>query len=228
MKIYFVRHGHPDYANDCLTELGHKQALAVSEQLENCEIEQVFSSPKGRAIQTAEYTSKLFGINVIECAFMKEIEWGSINEGPILYDGHPWHTIDFLSTQGKDLTDKEWFKKEPYCNNKMVNSVKNLTEGLDAWLLKLGYQREGDYYRVVGKSTNKAVAMFSHGGSSSAALSHLLNIPFPHFCGAFRPELTSITVVELSDNEGELCYPRLLIFNDTRHIDSCSNIFYGV
>ena len=25
MKIYFVRHGHPDYKNDCLTELGHKQ-----------------------------------------------------------------------------------------------------------------------------------------------------------------------------------------------------------
>ena len=29
MIIYFVRHGHPDYKNDCLTELGKKQAEAA-------------------------------------------------------------------------------------------------------------------------------------------------------------------------------------------------------
>ena len=28
MKIYFIRHGDPDYKNDCLTELGRKQAAA--------------------------------------------------------------------------------------------------------------------------------------------------------------------------------------------------------
>ncbi len=28
MRIIFVRHGHPDYTNDCLTELGHLQAGA--------------------------------------------------------------------------------------------------------------------------------------------------------------------------------------------------------
>ena len=30
MRIVFVRHGHPDYKNDCLTELGHKQAVAIA------------------------------------------------------------------------------------------------------------------------------------------------------------------------------------------------------
>ena len=30
MKIIFVRHGHPNYQLDCLTELGHPQAEAAA------------------------------------------------------------------------------------------------------------------------------------------------------------------------------------------------------
>ena len=33
MRILFVRHGDPDYKNDCLTELGREQAEAVSRRL---------------------------------------------------------------------------------------------------------------------------------------------------------------------------------------------------
>ena len=33
MRILFIRHGDPDYEHDCLTELGRRQALAVSERL---------------------------------------------------------------------------------------------------------------------------------------------------------------------------------------------------
>ena len=29
MRIIFVRHGHPNYRKDCLTELGHLQAKAA-------------------------------------------------------------------------------------------------------------------------------------------------------------------------------------------------------
>ena len=32
MKIYFVRHGHPNYELDCLTPLGHRQAEAAAEE----------------------------------------------------------------------------------------------------------------------------------------------------------------------------------------------------
>ena len=51
MKIYFVRHGHPDYKTDSLTELGKKQAQAAAERLKNCNIERVFASSKGRAVR---------------------------------------------------------------------------------------------------------------------------------------------------------------------------------
>ena len=64
MLLYFVRHGHPDYANDCLTELGRKQATAVAERLKNCGIEQIYSSSNGRALQTAMYTAKALDLQV--------------------------------------------------------------------------------------------------------------------------------------------------------------------
>ena len=35
MKIVFVRHGHPNYHEDCLTELGHLQAEAAARRLES-------------------------------------------------------------------------------------------------------------------------------------------------------------------------------------------------
>lgn len=49
MDIYFIRHGHPNYETDSLTELGNKQAKAVSNRLKNCNIERIYSSTMGRA-----------------------------------------------------------------------------------------------------------------------------------------------------------------------------------
>ena len=43
MRIIFVRHGHPDYKNDCLTEVGHLHAEAASERLKGESIQRIFS-----------------------------------------------------------------------------------------------------------------------------------------------------------------------------------------
>ena len=41
MRIIFVRHGEPDYAHDCLTEMGKLQAVAAAERLRNEGIEEI-------------------------------------------------------------------------------------------------------------------------------------------------------------------------------------------
>ena len=219
MKIYFVRHGHPNYEKNCLTELGHKQAKKAAEILKNSGITQVFSSPYGRTLETAEYTAKALGLKIHICEFIKEILWGSIDGEPLLAHGHPWMVSRVFVEEGKTLLDTEWRQKEPYSRSKILESVDTVEQGLDGWLAQFGYQREGEYYRVVGENTDKTVAVFSHGGSSGIALSHLLNIPFPQFCGIFRLDYTSITVVELSNKVGELCFPQVVVMNDARHIE---------
>ena len=84
MRIILIRHGDPNYEKDCLTELGHKQAAAAAQRLLSEDIDEIYSSPQGRAFQTAEYFSKASGIKDIHILdFIREIRYGREGE---LYD----------------------------------------------------------------------------------------------------------------------------------------------
>ena len=218
MKIYFVRHGHPNYEKDCLTELGKKQAEKAAERLADSGIEQIFASTKGRALETAAYTAELLGLPVTGCDFMREISWHSLPGIQKNVDAHPWNAADAWVLNGEGLTDVNWQERQPFCDSVVMECVDTVVSGFDAFMAKLGYEREGDYYRVTGTDTDKTIAIFSHGGSSSAVISHLLNIPFPQICCFLRLDFTSITVFELSNQIGALTYPSLVGTNDARHI----------
>lgn len=220
MKIILVRHGHPDYANDCLTPLGHEQAEKAALRLKNEGIGQIFSSPFGRAQETALHTAKLLSLDVNTLEFMREIRWGSSDGNAVCADGHPWDTSLFAISQGFSLMDESWTKQPPFCNNTVFSELQRVAEQSDEWLLSLGYKREGANYRVVGDNTERTVALFSHGGSSSALLSHLLNIPFFYLCRALCPDFTAITVLNLSDEKGSLTAPQIELANDCCHIKS--------
>ena len=59
MKLYIIRHGDPDYANDCLTPLGKRQAEALGRRFANTDLDMVFISPLGRAQETAKPTCEI-------------------------------------------------------------------------------------------------------------------------------------------------------------------------
>ena len=123
MRIIFVRHGHPNYINDCLTELGHKHAAAAAKRLRDEGIEQIFSSTCGRAYETAEYTAKEYGLPIVKCEFMREISWGSVDNAPLVLDGHPWSTADAMVAKGESLLSCNWAEEEPFVRNKLVGYV---------------------------------------------------------------------------------------------------------
>lgn len=218
MVIHFVRHGHPDYKNDCLTDTGKEQARRASLRLSTYGIERIFSSTNGRAYQTAEFTANLLNLPIIPCDFMREISWGSITGEPILENGHPWNVARAYASAGKSLADPNWHQMDPYCKSEVVRKVDAVISGFDSLLLELGYKREGEYYRVIGDDTDKTIAVFSHGGSSSAVISHLLNIPFSQICSFLYIGFTSITTIELSCEKGRLVGPTLMGANDVQHI----------
>ena len=217
MRIIFVRHGHPNYEQDCLTELGKQQAAAAAERLADEGIEAIYASTCGRAFETAEYTARKLGLEVHECPFMREINWGSADGVPLEEDGHPWYAAWKMASRGEDLRYADWQNHGEFPRNRVVESVRVVTEGFDGWMKRLGYTREGLYYRC-GEDTKHTVAMFSHGGASSAALSHIMNVPFPQFCGSFEIDFTSITVADFSDEPGTLVMPFIRGVNDARHI----------
>ena len=217
MRIIFVRHGHPDYAHDCLTELGRKHAAAAARRLQDEDVEAIYSSTHGRAMETASPLAEALHLPVTGCDFMREINWGSVDGEPLFADGHPWDTVDRMVAQGESLVDPDWQNSETFRRNSVVQCVEKVAAGTDAWLATLGYTREGLYYRA-GKDTKRTIAAFGHGGASTAILAHLFNLPFPFVTSTMGPDYTGITIVELPDVEGALVKPRLEMLNDARHI----------
>ena len=100
MRIIFVRHGHPDYRNDCLTELGHLQAEAAAQRLRDEHPAAIYCSSHGRAVQTAEHIAAVHGMEVIPYDFIRELNWGSVNGEPLPDNGHPWLTVDAMVRAG--------------------------------------------------------------------------------------------------------------------------------
>jgi len=218
MRIIFVRHGHPNYVDDCLTPLGHKHAAAAAERLKDEGISEIYSSTCGRAYETAGYVAREYKLPIVKCEFMREISWGSVDNEPLFLDGHPWSTVDDMVAKGESILNPDWASAEPFVRNKMVGYVENIASAVDEWLEQLGYTREGLYYRVTGTNTSKTIAAFGHGGAGSAIFSHLFNLPYPFVCTTLNQDYTGITIVEFPDTPGALVKPRFEIMNDARHI----------
>ena len=219
MRIVFVRHGEPDYTHDCLTEQGKLQALAAAERLREEGIEEIFSSPLGRAAETAAATAELLKLPVKTLDYMRELHWGSTDGTPLPSDGHPWDLADLLAGEGWDLTNPGWREHPYFRNNRVTENADMVARKTDEWLLSLGYERNGAFYRCIRPDDRqKTVALFSHGGSSAAAMGHILNLPFPYACGLFHLEFTGITVIRLDRNPGQQRLPCLELANDGRHI----------
>ena len=219
MRIVSVRHGEPDYAHDCLTERGRIQAQAAAERLREEGIGEIYSSPLGRAAETAAFTSEALGLPVRTLDYMRELHWGSTDGTPMPADGHPWDLADMLAAEGRDLTDPAWREHPYFRNNKVTAEADHVARKTDEWLRTLGYERNGAYYRCLRPDDRQAtVALFSHGGSSAAAMGHILNLPFPYACALFHIEFTGITIIRLDRNPGRQALPCLELANDGRHI----------
>ena len=221
MRIIFVRHGHPDYTKDCLTELGHKQAVACSERLKNEKIDKFFSSSCGRAYETALHIAEGRGMEVEKLDFMREIGWGPAgsNKGENGYD--PWTLSARMVCEGRSLMSPTWPFEDPFNTSFTTDRALVVGEEFDKWLSGLGVVRDGSLYRVKEPKYD-TVLLASHGGSSSAVLSHVFNLPMPFVCRAICPQFTAITVVSFYGEEGSLVCPQIEIMNDACHIKGIS------
>lgn len=217
MRIVFVRHGHPNYEKDCLTELGHLHAAAAAERLAAEGITEIYSSTCGRAYETAGYTARKLELEIVKCDFMREISWGSNDSEPLFLDGHPWNTVDDMIAHNESLLEPNWIQGERFCRNKVTADVQKVALDTDLWLESLGYRREGLYYQALG-NTDRTIAAFGHGGASAAILAHMFNLPFPFTSSIMGPDYTAVTVVDIPNRTDVLVSPHFELLNDARHI----------
>ena len=217
MRIILVRHGEPNYELDCLTPLGWRQAEAAAERLAGEGIEAIYSSPMGRARETAEATAQRLGFTRIETLqFMHELRWGSRDGSEMFARGNPWDIVNKMVSE-----DASFGESYPlFEQNCVMEEAAQRAAGVDAWLETLGYRRKGLYYTCCREDdTEHTVAVFAHGGSLSAVVGHLFNLPFPQVCAILHMPFTGISIVKLDCRPGASLNPEFELANDGRHID---------
>jgi probable phosphoglycerate mutase len=223
MILYYIRHGEPIYDPDCLTELGHKQADAVSKRLALYGVDEIYSSTSIRARQTAEPTAKLLGKEI------KFLDWAHESKAAHYFGATvegKWGWSFFFQEYLRKYNDPEvltmgrkWYEHPHFQGEIFGDGCKMIEEETDKFMLSLGYRhdRENRRYGVVEKN-EKRIAFFAHHGFGMAFLSALLDIPFPIVCTTFDISHTGVSVVHFDEEEKEWVYPKLLQLSNDSHL----------
>lgn len=225
MRLIFVRHGEPDYQNDCLTANGREQAESTAVRLKNEDIKAIYSSPMGRAKETASYTAKDHGLDIQVLDFMHEIDWGNkskdVDEASrIPYEGHPW-TLAYkvITDAAEDAKPADWAENPFFRDNICMDFYEKIAEGFDELLGRYGLVRKNGCYEC-REENNDTIALFAHGGSGALMYTHLLNLPFPFVLTSMPYGVCSVSIIDFSAQQGEMVIPRIELFNDMGHIES--------
>jgi broad specificity phosphatase PhoE len=205
-EIYFVRHGDAlpgqeevtvgDYDAQALSELGRRQAQALATRMAFYKPTAVYSSPTGRAVQTAHATADALGLTVAIDDDLREVELGPI--GGDLNTTDPAEVSKLLRLRLREIahiavSGGRWSAipgSEP-------------TEHLRARIT-------GAVGRIHQRHPGERVAIFSHGGAINAFFADLLGLERDYF---FPAANTSVSVARVQGQR------RLLMaLNDISHL----------
>ena len=219
MLLYIVRHGDPNYVDDCLTERGRLQAEAVGKRIAASGINQIYSSPMGRAKQTAEPACRLLGLDCHIEDWSHEVEderlsmepYGKATSVSLIQNTY------FLENGGIDLPYERAFEAVSFRSSGMKEAQARIVAGGREFLERLGYKEENGVYRILRANEDK-VALFCHSVMARAWIAHLLHIPIHLMWSGFHYTHTGVTVIELRNRENGITAPTCLCMNDMSHL----------
>ncbi len=219
MLLYIIRHGDPNYETDSLTERGRMQAEAVGKRLYDAKIDRIFSSPMGRAIQTAEPACRLLGLEKNIEHWTHEIQDEKLTPFPdgIMKSITQIQNTYYLENGNINLPYEKSFECTGINESKMDVAVQYIEENGKEFLKRLGYQYENGIYRIL-KPNEEKVALFCHAAFSRAWLSVLLHIPLHIMWSSFQYTHTGVSVIEFQNNENNITAPRCLCYSDVSHL----------
>ena len=219
MILYIVRHGDPIYETDSLTERGKLQAEAVGKRMLAAGIDRIFSSPMGRAKETADPACRLLGLEKQIEPWAHEIEDERLTPFPdgVMKSITVVQNTYYLENGNIDLPYERSYECPGINQSQMKKAVDYIEANGKEFLERLGYKEEGGVYRILRRNEEK-VALFCHAAFARAWLSVLLHIPIHIMWSSFEYTHTGVTVVEFKNNENGITAPRCLCYSDMSHL----------
>lgn len=219
MLLYIVRHGHPDYSTDTLTELGKLQAEAVGKRIARSKIDRIFSSPMGRARETAAPACRLLGLEPQIEEWTREISDaigtpfpdGKIKSISVLQNTY------YRENGNINLPYERALECQGINQSNMKSAMPFIEKNGNDFLERLGYREENGVYRILRPNEEK-IALFCHAAFGRAWLSILLHIPLHIMWSSFSYSHTGVTVLEFRNNPDGFTAPNCLTYCDLSHI----------
>jgi len=218
MFLYVIRHADPDYPNNTITEHGHEEAKALAQRLAAEGLTRIYTSPLGRAVDTARYTAEATGIEPVVEDWTCEIRIPAVEQGdygklaPFNLAGEVIRADLEACLSHGGVACLPYVKDTP-----IAECAQSIRDASDAFLAGLGYEREGGRYRCA-RPNDERVAMFCHGGFAGVLLSHLLEIPLPLVWSGIWLAPSSVTTVFFEQRSAEWAVPRCVAIGDTGHL----------
>ncbi len=218
MRILLLRHGEPDYTTDTLTEKGRREAELLSRRLAAYRIRDFYTSPLGRARETAGYTLRAMNREAETLPWLAEFR-GRYPHPETGRSSLPWDFPPRFWTSQPQLTDPVRWADAPLFEGGNVRQIwDETTRGADGLLGRYGFKKDGPVWRFE-KNNRDTIALFCHFAISMAFLAHLLNeSPVPlwqHFL-CLTSSLTEVVTEERTPGEAAF---RIVRLGDTAHLE---------
>lgn len=206
MELLIIRHGKPDYKNDCLTEEGKREASLLASFLKSSPPDLLYSSTMGRAKETMAYSEECFGLTGEHRDWMRELEHWRLPDR-----SWPW-------TLGMDYyRDRDWRSIPDFIAIGAEAKYEVLKKESDFFLRDLGYPREGERY-LCAEPSDKRVAVFCHGGFGMAWIALLLSLPLHMAWGRFYLGTSSVSTIRFEGETGTLTDPACTGLGELGHL----------
>lgn len=222
MKLLIIRHGNPDYANDTLTEQGWSEARSLALRLAGYGLDEIYTSPLGRARDTASPTAEITGIQPITLEWLREFPANIRTD--YRPDGMcPWELLPLHWSAVPMLSDRyAWTTVSPFAESGCPAVFQRIGESLNALLAEHGYIRDGDIYHMDSdKAPNeKSIALFCHQGLGLALISHIMGLSPAWIWQTMFLPTSSVTEVHFQTHleEPGIASARVMNLGDISHL----------
>ena len=219
MRLLIVRHGAPDYEKDTLTEQGWKEAELVAPHIARMNPDHICLSIYGRAQDTAKRTLELTGI------VPEVFDWLCEYDAPMLppFDKTRWHSDPKVWTADPQWRSADWKESPVFKDSEFLRIYEQDREGLDSYLAKHGYVRDGMLWHVTDEffDVNETIVFFCHLGRTVTLLSQLLDMPWITAAHQFWIPTSSVTEIlfERSRFDRSIAIPRVARLSDVSHLE---------